>query len=108
MIGIKPAHGDHESNLMEVGSIPCGFNAMGTGSTLYSQQKYYWCPKDTKKKMLLSNCQFFQYFNRNIGLFSIALLKAINRYYWVSAYFASFISSNYCDSISCRSLLLLE
>ena len=30
IIGIKPAPGDHESNFKKVGSIPFGFNTMGT------------------------------------------------------------------------------
>ena len=30
IIGIKPAPGDHKSNFKKVGSIPFGFNTMGT------------------------------------------------------------------------------
>ena len=30
IIGIKLAPGDHESNFKKVGSVPCGFNTMGT------------------------------------------------------------------------------
>ena len=30
IIGIKPAPGDHESNFLKVGSIPCGCNTNGT------------------------------------------------------------------------------
>ena len=30
IIGIKPASGNHESFSKKVGSIPCGFNTMGT------------------------------------------------------------------------------
>ena len=30
IIGIKPAPGDHESNLKKVGAIPCGCNTNGT------------------------------------------------------------------------------
>ena len=42
IIGIKPAPGDHESNFKKVGSIPFGFNAMGTKIN-YAIVKFHIC-----------------------------------------------------------------
>ena len=42
IIGIKPATGDHESNFNNVGSIPFGFNVMGTVIDCMMITSRYW------------------------------------------------------------------
>ena len=39
IIGIKPAPGDNKSNFKKVGSIPCGFNTMGTNKPVLLRLK---------------------------------------------------------------------
>ena len=53
-IGIKPAPSDHESNFKKVGSIPCGFNNMGT-RYLYSTNAVKMCSDSQSLSSLPSN-----------------------------------------------------
>ena len=57
IIGIKPAPGDHKSNFKKVGSIPFGFNTMGTErrSSLISLKRKYFDSKLESKTSHISN-----------------------------------------------------
>ena len=44
IIGIKPAPSDNKSNFKNVGSIPCGFNIMGTVKFIYNRKEYFYSP----------------------------------------------------------------
>ena len=41
IIGLKPAPGDHQSNLKKMGSILCGFNTMGYGVKKQTYRLYF-------------------------------------------------------------------